>query len=675
MENVKYRIPFILFVSTLAAALVLMIVSLGGTASLSGTAYADVTSPDEINVILDEAKSKESGAAVAYALPASVDYGSGFALPTPRLKYEGEPAAKIVASVSIDGKEIAGGLEFSEVSYYINKYMPSGEYTLTLSADGVTQSDGKADWWTADADDPAVTTSKDYTPISVSYEFVVNKAAFPSEFSSRILDSFNGEVRYIYDGQMHFLPEDNVIAEVEKEGIYDRGKNNYWASSAADEYFGGFTVTYNFTGGADSAHYHTAEYFSGDDPDPDCKSAVPVEPGKYRVHYNVSSQNYADINASGAECMFRAAIVREVELPVLTAEYNGEMQTAAIAENPYYTVVKNEGGENVGTYDVVLRLSNPEFYIWQGQAFDESTAEITVGFEITKAQNGWVVLPSVDRWTEGEYSAAENAVVGSARFGEVNIIITDENDNVLFNRLANVNKLAEAKAGVYTLTAYVSESDNWHGISGEYAYSKTIRVYPKPGMAWWAILLIVIAAVAVVALVFFLLDRLGILRVMSKKHVLKMRLDANMDATLAAMRFAKGRSEQSDGENAEPDDGQADTTEQADDPAPAPEQAESDISDFDADVQSVSQGDDSDATDDTAEAEQAQQTVEQDSAPETTVEPVRAKDDAQYLTEEMIQDYIYGMAASERAAAAFTAEQTSDDGIIVATTFDKKGDK
>ena len=136
MENVKYRIPFILFVSTLAAALVLMIVSLGGTASLSGTAYADVTSPDEINVILDEAKSKESGAAVAYALPASVDYGSGFALPTPRLKYEGEPAAKIVASVSIDGKEIAGGLEFSEVSYYINKYMPSGEYTLTLSEIG-----------------------------------------------------------------------------------------------------------------------------------------------------------------------------------------------------------------------------------------------------------------------------------------------------------------------------------------------------------------------------------------------------------------------------------------------------------------------------------------------------------------------------------------------------------
>ena len=99
MENVKYRIPFILFVSTLAAALVLMIVSLGGTASLSGTAYADVTSPDEINVILDEAKSKESGAAVAYALPASVDYGSGVALPTPRLKYEGEPAAKIIASV------------------------------------------------------------------------------------------------------------------------------------------------------------------------------------------------------------------------------------------------------------------------------------------------------------------------------------------------------------------------------------------------------------------------------------------------------------------------------------------------------------------------------------------------------------------------------------------------
>ena len=180
----------------------------------------------------------------------------------------------------------------------------------------------------------------------------------------------------------------------------------------------------------------------------------------FRSYYNVSSHNYADINASGAECMFRAAIVREVELPVLTAEYNGETQTAAIAENPYYTVVKNEGGENVGTYDVVLRLSNPEFYIWQGQAFDESTAEITVGFEITKAQNGWVVLPSVDRWTEGEYNAAENAVVGSARFGEVNIIITDENDNVLFNRLANVNKLAEAKAGVYTLTAYVSESDN-----------------------------------------------------------------------------------------------------------------------------------------------------------------------------------------------------------------------
>lgn len=688
MENVKRKIPLILFVSTLAAAIIFGAVSFGGR-----DAYADVASPDEINVILDETKSVESAAPVPYALPASWEYGAEVTLPTPRLKYEGEVGAEITAAVSINGNEMASDLEFSEVAYYINKYMPSGEYVLTLSAEGVTQPDSKADWWTNDADDPSVTTSKTYTPLSVRYEFAVVKAAFPDEFSDRILDSFNGEVRYIYDGQMHFLPENNAISEVESEGIYDRGENDYWATDAADEYFGGFTVTYNFTGGTDSSHYHTSEYFSGGDPDPDCKSAVPVEPGNYRVHYNVSSHNYADINASGADCSFRARIVREVELPVLSAEYNGDTQTANIAENPYYTVIENDGGKDAGKYEVVLRLRNPELYIWQGQSFDESTQEVVVDFEITKANNGWVVLPSVERWKEGEYSAVENAVVGSARFGDANIVITDENGNVVYNRLANVDKLADAKAGVYTLTAYVSESVNWYGISGESAYSKTFTVYAKPGMAWWKIFLIVLAVAAVVALVFFLLDRLGILRLMSKKRVLKMRLEANMDATVAAMRVAKGKTENGGeiSENSESVDYANDDrayAAQADGKAieTESEQQHSDMPPV-ADNEPLTAADnepiepaDSAVEEPSADENAQAQEPEQNDEPETIEniesdsEPAMARDDAQYLTEEMIRDYIYGMAASERAAAEFTADRANDD-IIVATTFDKKGDE
>lgn len=73
----------------------------------------------------------------------------------------------------------------------------------------------------------------------------------------------------------------------------------------------------------------------------------------------------------------------EVEQPTITSKtYTGKLMTADVKDTDNYEVTKNDGGTDVGKYDVKLTLKDAVNYKWK----DSTETTITIPFEITKAK-------------------------------------------------------------------------------------------------------------------------------------------------------------------------------------------------------------------------------------------------------------------------------------------------
>ncbi len=96
----------------------------------------------------------------------------------------------------------------------------------------------------------------------------------------------------------------------------------------------------------------------------------------------------------------------KVKKPTVESKvYTGQTLTANISENGLYTVTKNEGGINVGEYDVQLTLKDPTNYRWE-----DGTVDTTVKFNITQA-TPVVTKPTTKTLT---YNGSEQELVNAA---------------------------------------------------------------------------------------------------------------------------------------------------------------------------------------------------------------------------------------------------------------------
>ena len=141
-----------------------------------------------------------------------------------------------------------------------------------------------------------------------------------------------------------------------------------------------------------------------------------------------------------------------IEAPVIASKvYNGEKQTATVAENEGYTVTENEGGVNVGEYSVVLTLTDASKYEWTSPDADDAT-KLTLKFEITKAQNAITSL-TLENWYVG---ATANVPAATATFGTVKFgYSADEN--------GTYTETVPTAAGVYFVKAIVEATENYEG--------------------------------------------------------------------------------------------------------------------------------------------------------------------------------------------------------------------
>ena len=103
----------------------------------------------------------------------------------------------------------------------------------------------------------------------------------------------------------------------------------------------------------------------------------------------------------------------KLDSPVIASKtYTGSNQTATVAENEAYEVTVNEGGINVGEYDVVLTLTDTKKYEWTTPDADDKT-KVTLTFSITRATNEITSL-TLDDWA---YDETPKTPTATAKFG------------------------------------------------------------------------------------------------------------------------------------------------------------------------------------------------------------------------------------------------------------------
>lgn len=185
----------------------------------------------------------------------------------------------------------------------------------------------------------------------------------------------------------------------------------------------------------------------------------------------------------------------------------------------------------VGTYYLSATVDeHPNYYQLTARGLE---------FKVFKGVNAWETTPSIKTWTEGEYTS-ENLPVAKARFGAAFVTIKDINGNIVYNSANAQNTLSSAPAGIYTLTSYVLDAEDYAGME---LYTVVFQIYEKPGMPLWGVLLIIFGSLFIVALVIFILWKKGVFQILTGKLMVAISTKATVDATIAAVRANKKNEE------------------------------------------------------------------------------------------------------------------------------------
>lgn len=198
-------------------------------------------------------------------------------------------------------------------------------------------------------------------------------------------------------------------------------------------------------------------------------SAVPKNAGTYSLEITVAEkENYQGGKAS---CEFT---IEKAVVTVPTIEdkaYTGEILKADIADTDEYEVVENNGGRDVATYDVVIRLKDAANYKWSDGT---ESAEITLEFNIVASGNSWINEPEITGWTYGQYSAETNAPVYKAEKGNETAVVEVRLKTGTDADYATVADLSTLGAGDYYMRVRVPKTEEYGGLSAvvEFTVSK-----------------------------------------------------------------------------------------------------------------------------------------------------------------------------------------------------------
>ena len=195
--------------------------------------------------------------------------------------------------------------------------------------------------------------------------------------------------------------------------------------------------------------------------------------GYYDLYITITDtrNNYAKYEVT-IEDYFIVADEEGMDIPTFTATYNGKQQVATIPTDAKYDVLANEGGINVGEYEVTLKSKNVEVFFWNGVE-DKTQDTVTAKFQILKETNNQISGLKITSWNYGQYDAVVNAPSATSTVGEIVYTYYNSNSEV-------VEDIANAPAGLYTLEAKVEETDNHSGVTETISFEIAKQTVGKP---------------------------------------------------------------------------------------------------------------------------------------------------------------------------------------------------
>ena len=209
---------------------------------------------------------------------------------------------------------------------------------------------------------------------------------------------------------------------------------------------GGGDVTYSYEGTGDTVY--------------EASATAPANAGTYSLKITVAET--ANYQGGSASCEFT---IDKAVVTVPTIEdkaYTGEILTADIADTDEYEVVENNGGRDVATYDVVIRLKDAANYKWSDGTL---TADITLEFNIVASGNSWINEPEITGWTYGQYSAETNAPVYEAEKGNKTAVVEFKLQSEADSKYRTVEDLSKLDAGAYNMRVSVPKTEDYGGLS------------------------------------------------------------------------------------------------------------------------------------------------------------------------------------------------------------------
>lgn len=190
----------------------------------------------------------------------------------------------------------------------------------------------------------------------------------------------------------------------------------------------------------------------------------------HTVYYIVTADNHNTYYGTFHVEIEKATVI---EPTIATKPYTGSVQTADIVDTDLYTVVENNGGENAGNYDVVLKLKDSANYKWA----TTDDAEVTLQFKIIQTSNAWITAPSITGWTYGETA---NASTGEARFGTIEVLYSGTaNDGTTYD-----SYIPPTKAGTYVAMFSVNGTANYDPIGEHVEFVIKKATYNMTGAKW-----------------------------------------------------------------------------------------------------------------------------------------------------------------------------------------------
>ena len=458
-------------------------------------------------------------------------YGQDVTFALPRLWHGDEDAnwvndnSKVKFTLTKQGvtNPIAANLSRGDLLKYLNKYMPAGCYVLTFTVEAF---DG---------------TDASYPTFTRRYEFTVAKAAITIDESKLPKNENTGYASYSWE----LVPNANkelffkaFADKINADGVLKTVELNapemtYWGTEAGKQYFGEYSVKYNFAR-MNNERYELAdnnylyEFISGG------------ARGTYTVYFQVEMKNHenlTNVGTDGRYAYFFTVTVYETLDPsgihLDNVVYTGSKALPEVAESSLYRMElkEDDGYVDGGTHALVFVLNDNVHYRWK----DVQGDKVEVNYQITKALNEWVEAADIVRWVEGKFNEEENGFIGASKFGSIVYVITDVEDNVIYDISQGIDNRAAMKAGTYILKATVAGTDNYNGLSEAF----TIRILEKIGLPWWGTTLIAVGSLAVAAAIILILWKLKVFEILTDKISLAITTRATVDATIAAVRATK----------------------------------------------------------------------------------------------------------------------------------------